>query len=68
MFENVSPEAELVGVAEIADILGLSRQRVNRIVQTHDDFPEPLAELSAGRIWRAEEIEKWMQRTGRTPT
>ena len=58
-------ELDLVGVAEIADMLGISRQRVNAIVQTHDDFPEPVAELSAGRIWLREEILDWARRTGR---
>ena len=40
----------LVGTAEIASMLGVSRQRVDRIVATHNDFPAPEAELSAGRI------------------
>lgn len=52
---------QLVGVAEIAEKLGVSRQRVNQIVQTHYDFPTPLAELSAGRIWRLRDVEKWIK-------
>jgi predicted DNA-binding transcriptional regulator AlpA len=48
----------LLGVAEIAAMLGLSRQRVNQLVQS-DDFPAPEAELSAGRIWTREAIETW---------
>lgn len=55
----------LVGVAEIADMLGVSRQRVNAIVQTHDDFPEPAAVLSAGRIWERSAIESWALQEGR---
>ena len=50
---------DLVGVAEIAELLGISRQRVNRIVQTHRDFPDPVATLTAGRIWQRADIEKW---------
>ena len=42
---------ELVGVAEIAQMFGVSRQRVSKISQ-EDDFPEPIAILKAGRIWR----------------
>ena len=49
----------LLGVAEIATMLGLSRQRVNQLVQS-DDFPAPEAELSAGRIWARPAVEAWV--------
>ena len=38
----------LVGAAEIAAMLGITRQRVNAIVQTHEDFPDAEAELAGG--------------------
>src|SRR5687767_1856919 len=47
------------GVAEIAAMLGLSRQRVNQLIQS-PDFPAPEAELSAGRIWSREAVETWV--------
>lgn len=56
----------LVGVAEIAEMLGVTRQRVNAIVATHDDFPKPAAVLAAGRIWNREAVEKWARDHGRT--
>jgi hypothetical protein len=56
---------DLVGTAEIAEMLGITRQRVNAIVQTHDDFPEPVAVLSAGRIWMRSDVLAWAKRTGR---
>jgi predicted DNA-binding transcriptional regulator AlpA/ATP-dependent Clp protease ATP-binding subunit ClpA len=49
----------LLGVAEIATMLGLSRQRVNQLIQ-QDDFPAPEAELSAGRIWSRDAVEAWV--------
>ena len=55
----------LVGVAEIAEMLGISRQRVNAIVRSHSDFPQPEAELSAGRIWLRAEVVAWAKATGR---
>ena len=55
----------LVGVSEIAEMLGVSRQRVNAIVQTHEDFPAPEALLSAGRIWRREAVVEGARKTGR---
>lgn len=56
---------ELVGAAEIAEILGITRQRVDRISRTHSDFPLPQAELKSGRIWSRAEVEAWARRTGR---
>ena len=56
---------DLVGVAEIAEMLGVSRQRVDAIARTHDEFPDPVAELSAGRIWLRKDIEAWARKTGR---
>jgi hypothetical protein len=52
----------LVGVAEIAGMIGVSRQRVNQLASSYSDFPEPEAELSAGRIWTREAIEGWLAR------
>ena len=46
-------------------MLGVSRQRVNRIVATHADFPKPVAELMAGRVWERTDVEEWARRTGR---
>jgi predicted DNA-binding transcriptional regulator AlpA len=49
---------QLLGVAEIAAMLGLTRQRVNQLIQA-PDFPAPEAVLSAGRIWARDAIESW---------
>ena len=61
----MTEELDLVGVAEIAEMVGVSRQRINRIVETHDEFPQPVAELSAGRIWRRQDVAAWMAESGR---
>jgi prophage regulatory protein len=52
--------AELVGVAEIAQMVGVTRQRINELVRNDPDFPTPEAELAAGRIWARKDIERWM--------
>ena len=51
--------ADLVGVAEIAQMLGVTRQRVNAIANTHADFPKPAAVLTAGRIWQRADVLVW---------
>lgn len=55
----------LVGVAEIAEMLGVTRQRVDALVRSYADFPPPEAELSAGRIWTRNAIEAWARKHGR---
>lgn len=47
-------------------MLGVTRQRVNAIVQTHADFPDPEAVLTAGRIWRHDAVVAWATANGRS--
>jgi FtsZ-interacting cell division protein YlmF len=58
--DNLEMVEELLGVAEIAQMVGVSRQRVNELLRSDPDFPTPQAELAAGRIWAREDIERWM--------
>lgn len=51
--------SHLVGLSEIATILGVSRQRVGQLVRDYDDFPPPVAELASGRIWETAAVEAW---------
>lgn len=57
----------LVGTAEIADLLGVSRQRVHQLV-ARPDFPAPVAVLTSGMIWEREAVEEWARATGRLPS
>ena len=60
----------LVGLTEIAEMLGLSRQRADQITRTYPDFPEPEVELASGRVWRRSAVEDWNRRhpdRGATP-
>ena len=54
-------EIGLVGSSEISKMLGVSRQRVHAILKSHEDFPSPIAELSAGKIWNREEVAGWIR-------
>ncbi len=53
-------ERSLVGVSEIATMLGVTRQRVTQFADT-PDFPPPLAELASGRIWNGADVELWAE-------
>ncbi len=50
----------LVGMAEIAEILGVSRQRVAQLIESYEDFPKPEVELTSGRVWSRTAIETWI--------
>jgi predicted DNA-binding transcriptional regulator AlpA len=49
---------------EIGDLLGVSRQRADQLSRL-EEFPEPVAVLSAGRVWRRADVEAWARETGR---
>lgn len=51
---------DLVGSAEIRDMLGgISRQRVN-VITSAKNFPDPLATLKMGQVWRRVDVERWI--------
>jgi predicted DNA-binding transcriptional regulator AlpA len=59
--ENWQP---VVGTGEIAEMVGISRQRVNQILG-EGNFPPPLARLAKGPVWRRGDIVRWAQEDGR---
>ena len=59
---------DVVGVPEIAQILGVSRQRVYQLIEAYDDFPMPVARLAVGRIWSRAAVEDWNRLHGERPT
>lgn len=52
---------ELVGVTEIADLLGKRKQNVAQHYTRKPDFPQPVAELPTGRYWRRGDVEAWWE-------
>ncbi len=57
---------QLVSAAEVADHLGISRQRVHQL-QSTAGFPEPLYRLRTGPVWDARAIEAFATRWDRRP-
>lgn len=64
------PEPELVGVSEIAGLLGTTRNRAWQVTRK-TDFPRPLANLAGGPVWAlpmvARFLEEWPRRRGPAP-
>jgi ATP-dependent RNA circularization protein (DNA/RNA ligase family) len=54
--DNEADVPPLVGVAEAAEILGKTANAISTARQ-RGRFPEPIATLKSGAIWRREDIE-----------
>jgi prophage regulatory protein len=61
----VTKRLDLVGVTEVREMLGVSRQRVHQIIRDDPTFPPPVAELAAGNVWMRPDIVAWAKRRGR---
>jgi predicted DNA-binding transcriptional regulator AlpA len=65
---EVSNFPDLVGTTEVAEMLGVSRQRIHELRKA-DRFPLPMIELAAGPIWLRSAVtayeERWNRRPGR---
>jgi predicted DNA-binding transcriptional regulator AlpA len=54
------PLPELVGFAEVAELLGKSARQVVRLT-TRPDFPVPVAKLRATPVWLKRDVERWAE-------
>ncbi len=56
-----------MGRSEIAELLGMTRQGVDKCVGRDSTFPAAVALLVGGRIWETEAVERRARATGRLP-
>jgi predicted DNA-binding transcriptional regulator AlpA len=60
----------LAGVSEVAEMLGVSKQRVSELAKTRG-FPKPLVTLASGPVWPVAAIRSfarsWIRRPGPKP-
>jgi hypothetical protein len=59
------PRTRLVGRGELRKLFAVSYTRAVQIA-AQPDFPEPLDELSVGKIWLLDEVAAWAAGKGRT--
>lgn len=61
------PFPELVGIAEVAHLLGVTRQRASAL-QANPSFPAPVAILASGPVWQRDDLTRfeatWPRRPG----
>ena len=55
-------QMKLLGLAEIAEIFGVTRQVVANWKARKPTFPKPVAELKSGPVWQLEAIVTWQRR------
>ena len=55
---------EFVGSDAIAELLQISRERVDRLTE-RPDFPRHVCHLSVGKLWRTDEVEAWAEKARR---
>ena len=54
----------LVGIAEIAELLGVTKQAASNWRERHADFPSPAASLRSGPVWELPDIVAWAHEQG----
>ena len=54
----------LMGQTEIAELLGVSRQRAQQLYKA-GALPKPYDTLAMGPVWLRADVEKWARETGR---
>jgi predicted DNA-binding transcriptional regulator AlpA len=58
---HMPAKLDLVGLAEVAELLKTSRTQANRWAR-REDFPEPVANLRATPVWRRSDVQRWAKR------
>lgn len=57
----------VIARAELRGLLGVSDARVSQLLAA-EDFPEPIATLSVGRVWSTPDVLRWCEAHGRKVT
>jgi len=50
---------DLLTTTQIADLIGVSRQRVEALRKEHDDFPAPVGRVGRQQVWHRDAIYEW---------
>lgn len=53
--------SDLLGIAEVAELAGVSKQVVNNWRVRYDHFPRPIQTLQSGPVWQREKVDAWVK-------
>jgi len=56
----------LVGINDIAEMLGVSRTRADQLSR-RPNFPEPKVRHARVRLWEQSDVEAWIEANRRSP-
>ena len=56
----------LVGINEVAEMLGVSRTRADQLSR-RPSFPDPKVRHARVRLWEEKDVQAWMEANGRSP-
>lgn len=59
--------ADIVGLAEIAELQGVDSATIATWMKRYDDFPLPVKKLRSGTLFDRRDIRDWLIKTGRIP-
>ncbi len=54
---------DYVGLTDVAELIGMSRQNMRKLMASHIDFPCPIHEGSA-QVWHLESVLQWLVSRG----
>ncbi len=54
---------DYVGLTDVAELIGVSRQNMRKLMASHLDFPSPIHEGST-QVWHLESVLKWLAARG----
>lgn len=58
--DHAAARDDLVGTPDVADRLGISRQRVAQLVEQKGRFPTPVATVRGTHVWRWGDVVDWV--------
>jgi chromosome partitioning protein len=61
MTPSINTKPDLVGIAEISEMAGTSKQAITNWRMRYDSFPRPVHDLQSGPIWEREKVDIWIK-------
>src|SRR5258708_1562783 len=61
----MADSVDLVGTAEVAELLGVTKQTLSNWRSRGSSFPPPIAELRSGPVWKRDDIAAWGKSVGK---